>query len=104
MERAVAAEEGERFIQSFKTHLASAVFSEARLFGQKVTIEDMTAIFLRHLFEAQGGTGIAHGAWLCAGRPVVFAGERPDEDLALRRLTDAYAAADLAQAEFAFEP
>ena len=35
---------------------------------------------------------------------MVFAGERPDEELALRRLTDAYASADLAQAEFAFEP
>ncbi len=70
----------------------------------KVTIEDMTAIFLRHLFEAQGGTEIARGSWVCAGRPVVFAGERPDEALALRRLSDAYASAGLAQAEFAFEP
>jgi hypothetical chaperone protein len=104
LERAIEAQSDERFIQSFKTHLASRVFSEARLFGQKVTIEDMTAIFLRHLFEAQGGTEIARGAWLCAGRPVVFAGERPDEELALRRLTDAYASADLTQAEFAFEP
>jgi hypothetical chaperone protein len=104
MERAVAAEEGERFIQSFKTHLASAVFSEARLFGQKVTIEEMVAIFLRHLFEAQGGTQVAENAWLCAGRPVVFAGERPDEELAVRRLSDAYAAAGLSQADFAFEP
>ncbi len=104
LERAIEAQSDERFIQSFKTHLASRVFSEARLFGQKVTIEDMTSIFLRHLFEAQGGTEIARGAWLCAGRPVVFAGERPDEELALRRLTDAYASADLAQAEFAFEP
>jgi hypothetical chaperone protein len=104
LERAIEAQSDERFIQSFKTHLASRVFSEARLFGQKVTIEDMTAIFLRHLFEGQGGTKIAQGAWLCAGRPVVFAGERPDEELALRRLTDAYASADLTQAEFAFEP
>jgi hypothetical chaperone protein len=104
LERAFEAQSDERFIQSFKTHLASRVFSEARLFGQKVTIEDMTSIFLRHLFEAQGGTEIVRGAWLCAGRPVVFAGERPDEELALRRLTDAYASADLTQAEFAFEP
>ena len=64
----------------------------------------MVAIFLRHLFEAQGGTQAAEGAFLSAGRPVVFAGERPDEDLALRRLSDSYAAAGLAQAEFAFEP
>ena len=55
--RAMEAEAGERFIQSFKTHLASRVFSEARLFGAKVTIEDMTAIFLRHLFEAAGRDG-----------------------------------------------
>jgi hypothetical chaperone protein len=104
LERAIAAEPTERFIQSFKTHLASRVFSEARLFGHKVTIEDMVAIFLRHLFEAQGGVNVADGAFLSAGRPVVFAGERPDEDLALKRLSDSYAAAGLAQAEFAFEP
>jgi hypothetical chaperone protein len=104
LERAIAAEPTERFIQSFKSHLASRVFSEARLFGQKVTIEDMVAIFLRHLFEAQGGTEVAEGAFLAAGRPVVFAGERPDEDLALRRLSQSYARAGLAQAEFAYEP
>lgn len=104
LERAIAAEAHERFIQSFKTHLASRVFSEARLFGQKVTIEELIAIFLRHLFEAQGGTEIAENAFLCAGRPVVFAGERPDDDLAQKRLSDAYAAAGLAQAHFAFEP
>jgi hypothetical chaperone protein len=104
LERAIAAEPTERFIQSFKSHLASRVFSEARLFGQKVTIEDMVAIFLRHLFEDQGGTAVADGAFLAAGRPVVFAGERPDEDLALKRLSQSYAAAGLAQAEFAYEP
>lgn len=104
LERAIAAEPTERFIQSFKTHLASRVFSEARLFGHKVTIEDMVAIFLRHLFEAQGGVTVADGAFLSAGRPVVFAGERPDEDLALKRLSESYSAAGLAQAEFAFEP
>jgi hypothetical chaperone protein len=104
LERAMQAESGERFIQSFKTHLASRVFTEARLFGQKVTIEQMTAIFLRHLFEAQGGTAIADGAFLCAGRPVVFAGERPDADLAQKRLAEAYATAGLGQAHFAFEP
>ncbi|WP_298428061.1 Hsp70 family protein [Rhodoblastus sp.] len=104
LERAIAAEPTERFIQSFKTHLASRVFTEARLFGQRVTIEDMTSIFLRHLFEAQGGTEVANGAFVAAGRPVVFAGDKPDEALATKRLADSYAAAGLPQAEFAFEP
>ena len=102
--RALEAEAGERFIQSFKTHLASRVFSEARLFGQKVTIEEMVSIFLRHLFAGQGGTAVAENAWLCAGRPVIFAGERPDDELATARLAAAYRAAGLAQADFAFEP
>jgi len=102
--RAIAAEAGERFIQSFKTHLASSVFSEARLFGQRVTIEEMTSIFLRHLFADHGGTQIANGAFLCAGRPVVFAGERPNEALALQRLSSAYAGAGFGPVEFAFEP
>jgi hypothetical chaperone protein len=104
LDRALAGEPGDRFIQSFKTHLASRVFTEARLFGKAVTIEEMIAIFLRHLFFAQGGTQVADGAFLCAGRPVVFAGERPDEELGQRRLAAAYALAGMPQAQFAFEP
>ncbi len=104
LERALAPEPADRFIQSFKTHIASRVFSEARLFGKAVTIEEMTAIFLEHLFEDHGGAAVARNAFVCAGRPVVFAGERPDEELGQRRLAAAYRLAGLEQAQFAFEP
>jgi hypothetical chaperone protein len=104
LERALAPEFGDRFIQSFKSHIASRVFSEARLFGKTVTIEEMTATFLRHLFDGHDGPSITNGAFICAGRPVVFAGERPDETLAQNRLTEAYRLAGLEQSQFAFEP
>ena len=104
LERALAPEFGDRFIQSFKTHIASRVFSEARFFGKAVTIEEMTATFLRHLFEGHDGPSATKDAFICAGRPVVFAGERPDEILAQDRLTEAYRLAGLEQAQFAFEP
>jgi hypothetical chaperone protein len=80
------------------------VFSEARLFGKAVTIEEMTAVFLRHLFDRHDGPSTTQGAFICAGRPVVFAGDRPDETLGQDRLTEAYRLAGLEQAQFAFEP
>lgn len=104
LERALLADPQDRFIQSFKTHVSSRVFSEARLFGVKVTIEQMVAMFLEHLFEPLGGARVAEGAQLAAGRPVVFAGDRPDEALAEGRLKKAYELAGLGQAEFCFEP
>ncbi len=104
LERALAGQPGERFIQSFKTHLGARAFTEARLFGQKLTLEDMTAAFLRHMFEPHGGVAQIGSAYVCAGRPVVFAGERPDEALAQERLERAYAQAGFGALDFAYEP
>ncbi len=101
--RAVAQEGEQRFIQSIKTHLASALFSETRLFGKRFTIEQLVAAFLGDLFDQEALRGSAPLS-IAAGRPVVFAGERPDEDLALARLQSAYALVGMEKIEFAFEP
>ncbi len=102
IERAVAGDREQRFVQSLKTHLASRLFTETRLFGQRLTIEELVVTFLRHLLE--GLAPIADTLPVTGGRPVVFAGERADERLALDRLAKSYAGAGLTQIEFAYEP
>jgi hypothetical chaperone protein len=102
LQRAISAEGEQRFIQSIKTHLASQLFSETRLYGERFTIERLVSTFLGHLL---GDTrDLAQNLPLVSGRPVVFAGERPDEDLAVTRLTQAYLDAGLPQVRLAYEP
>ncbi|MBN9435600.1 Hsp70 family protein [Bosea sp. (in: a-proteobacteria)] len=90
-----------RFLQSLKTHLSSRAFQETRLFGKLFKLEDLIAVFLSDL--SAGLDGLAERP-LISGRPVVFAGERPDEELALGRLSGAYAKAGMPRVDFAFEP
>ncbi|WP_353185475.1 Hsp70 family protein [Bosea sp. (in: a-proteobacteria)] len=90
-----------RFLQSLKTHLSSRAFQETRLFGKLFRLEDLIGVFLGDLTE-----GLADAATLplVSGRPVVFAGERPDEELALGRLKGSYGKAGMDQVDFAYEP
>lgn len=90
-----------RFLQSLKTHLSSRAFQETRLFGKLFRLEDLIGVFLSDI--AAGLDGLAETP-LVSGRPVVFAGERPDEDLALGRLRTSYAVAGMPQVDFAYEP
>lgn len=91
----------QRFIQSLKTHLASPLFSDTRLYGQRFTIEDLIAIFLRHLLD---GCDVPRGCTTIGGRPVVFAGGSADEALACTRLRAAFAQANRSSVDFAYEP
>ena len=99
LERALAPEGEQRFIQSIKTYLGSRGFSETRIYGHRLTIEELIAVFLRDLL-AQAPRGVA----VLAGRPVVFAGENPDEALAVARLRKAFRLAGADEVELAFEP
>jgi hypothetical chaperone protein len=90
-----------RFLQSLKTHLSSRAFQETRLFGKLFKLEDLIGVFLSDL--SIGLDGLADTP-LVSGRPVVFAGERPDEELALGRLKASYARAGMPQVDFAYEP
>jgi hypothetical chaperone protein len=92
----------QRFIQSIKTHLASRLFKDTRLFGRRYTLPDLIGTFLTHLLEEGALAGPLPA--VVAGRPVVFAGENPDEALALQRLGEAYAQAGVAAPRFAYEP
>lgn len=90
-----------RFLQSLKTHLSSRAFQETRLFGKLFQLEDLIGVFLSDL--SAGLDGLASTP-LVSGRPVVFAGERPDEELALRRLKASYAKAGMPHVDFGYEP
>ncbi len=101
--RAIDPDGEQRFIQSIKTHLASPLFTETRLYGERFTIERLVATFLACLFDQDRlRAGMPRVA--VAGRPVVFAGERPDEALAVARLEAAYATVGMTGVEFAYEP
>jgi hypothetical chaperone protein len=91
----------QRFVQSLKTHLASPLFSDTRLYGQRFTIEDLVAVFLRHLFH-EGEVPL--DCPMLSGRPVVFAGAAADEALACTRLSTAYAQAGRTSVDLAYEP
>lgn len=101
--RAINPEGEQRFIQSIKTHLASPLFTETRLYGERFTIERLIATFLDRLFDHKA-LHAAKPLPVVAGRPVVFAGERPDEALAVGRLEAAYASVGAKSVEFAYEP
>lgn len=90
-----------RFLQSLKTHLSSRAFQDTRLFGRRYTLEDLIGTFLGDLLPDAGALA---GTPLVSGRPVVFAGERPDEDLALERLRGSYAKIGLTNLSYAYEP
>ncbi len=91
-----------RFIQSFKTFAASAAFRDTRIFGRSFTFEDLLAAFF--------GTVLKHakldpgGARVVIGRPVRFAGAKPDEGLAMQRYGAAFARAGLASTTAVYEP
>ena len=104
LERALRPEGHQRFVQSIKTYLGTASFSETRLFGAGFTLPALIATFLGHLLDHEATGADIRRLPVAAGRPVVFAGTRPDEALAVERLSDAYAQAGLPQAQLAYEP
>ena len=83
LQRAIAAGDEQRFIQSIKTYLASPFFSETWLYGDRFTIERLVSTFLAICSMVAIRCGQLP---ILGGRPVVFAGERPDEALAVGRL------------------
>ncbi|MCW2273035.1 putative chaperone protein [Rhodoblastus acidophilus] len=99
LDRALDVHGEHRFLQSLKTYVSSPVFSDTRLFGKKFLIEDLIGVFLADILPAE-----LRGLPIVSGRPVVFAGERPDEALALERLSAAYRNAGVEKVDFAYEP
>ncbi len=94
--------EGCRFLQSFKSVAASSSFDTAPIFTRRYRFEDLGRAFLDRLAAR------AHGALtgtqrIVVGRPITYAGHRPDEALARARY-DAMFAGLGAEIAYVYEP
>ncbi|MEN3748735.1 Hsp70 family protein [Sphingomonas sp. HF-S3] len=74
-----------RFVQSFKTVAASPLFERAQIFGKPFRFEDLGRLFLQKLVAHSGGALDGRPRRVIVGRPVEYAGARPDPALARRR-------------------
>ena len=97
--RAMDIDADHRFLQSLKTHLSSATLRDIYLLGRRFLLEELIGVFLKDILPP----GIGDLPVVC-GRPVVFAGERPNEARAIERLTNAYRSAGVTHVDFAYEP
>jgi hypothetical chaperone protein len=91
-----------RFIQSFKSVAASASFDTAPVFEKRYRFEELGALFLAKL-SAQAGGALDRLDRVVVGRPVVYAGSRPDEAVARARY-DAMFAGFAAEVAYVYEP
>ena len=93
-----------RFIQSFKSHAASALFQDTRVLGRRFTFEDLLSAFLLRL-RAHGGPDLVDAPKIAVvGRPVRFAGSSPDSELALSRYQAAFERLGFTEVRYAYEP
>ena len=93
-----------RLIQSVKSMAANPNFASTLIFGRRYTIEALISLVLQGL-RTSSERGLAPlGDAAIAGRPVRFAGQFADEDLALKRLSEAFALAGFERIEFVAEP
>jgi hypothetical chaperone protein len=93
-----------RFIQSFKTYAASPLFTETRILDRRYGFEDLLATFLLSLRRHGGDSLAGLPPRVIVGRPVAFAGMRPDPALALRRYQSAFTRLGFADIRYAYEP
>lgn len=95
--------EGSRFLQSFKSVAASASFEHAIVFERRLRFEELGRTFLA-LMAARAEGALAGGARrVVVGRPVEYAGSRPDAALARQRY-DAMFAGFGAEVHYVYEP
>ena len=93
-----------RFIQSFKSHVASAMFVETRIFGRGYKFEDLLSTFFRLAVRDANGQLADLGGRIVSGRPVAFVGAAPDEALAVHRYGEAYRRIGVPDPVYAYEP
>ncbi|OQW47123.1 MAG: molecular chaperone Hsp70 [Proteobacteria bacterium SG_bin6] len=92
-----------RFLQSFKTVAASPLFEHAQIFGRRFRFEDLGQLFLHKLRAHAGAALRSLPPRIVVGRPVEFAGARPDPALARQRY-DQMLAAWGSEIHYVYEP
>jgi hypothetical chaperone protein len=79
-----------RFLQSFKTFAASKAFQHTTMVGRRYEFHDLLAAFFRKFCEHTGELIEDLPPGIVLGRPVTFAGGRPDARLAAQRYEAAF--------------
>ncbi len=95
--------QGSRFIQSFKSVAASASFEHATVFERRMRFEDLGRLFVAKMAARARGALDDSARRVVVGRPVTFAGSRPDEALARTRY-DAVFASLGTEVHYVYEP
>ena len=95
--------EDSRFLQSFKSVAASPIFETANVFEKRFRFEELGQMFLGKLIGHAGGALDRRPERIGVGRPVEYAGARPDEALARQRY-DAMFAGFGSEVHYVYEP
>lgn len=92
-----------RFVQSFKSVVASPSFERALIFNRPYRFEDMGQLFLRKLVTHAGGKLDNRPRRVIVGRPVEYAGAQPDSDLARERYREMFSEFGV-EVHYVYEP
>ena len=95
--------EGSRFLQSFKSVAALASFEHATVFERRYRFEELGRLFLTRMAVRSHGALDGEAARVVVGRPVDYAGHRPDPALARTRY-DAMFGGLGAEVHYVYEP
>lgn len=93
-----------RFIQSLKSFVASRHFSGTGVFGKRYDFQGLMTAFLESAFSHLSEPLQQDGSRIIVGRPVIFVGSRPDEELAMQRYRDALSHFGFSEVLFVYEP
>ncbi|MBI1407702.1 MAG: Hsp70 family protein [Caulobacter sp.] len=93
-----------RFIQSFKSYAASPLFVDTEILRKRFAFEDLLSAFLIKVRDHAGEALADMPARVIVGRPVNFAGLRPDPALALTRYQEAFSRLGFEDIRYAYEP
>jgi hypothetical chaperone protein len=95
--------EDTRLIQSLKSYAANPMFRQAMILNKPYTFATLMRDFLEQLFSLSD-IRLKDVGKITVGRPVKFAGYTPDENLALARYREAFAAIGISHVDFIYEP
>ena len=106
IERYLQAEEKGRLVQSLKSHLSSRSLTGTEVFGRRYKLEDLIARMIGDLRKHAATQFERPIRYAMVGRPVRFVGAETaeDDDFAVSRLREAFAAAGFERVDFEMEP
>jgi hypothetical chaperone protein len=106
IEHYLQAEEKGRLVQSLKSHLSSRSLTGTEVFGRRYKLEDLIARMLADLRKHAVHQFHKPIGYAMVGRPVRFVGaeSEADDDFAVSRLRESFAAAGFEHVDFEMEP